>query len=78
MSQRKLEEIIKYLTGHNYPGVWYKSDEEARSAILELFRDAVPQEIHLKCVNDDKDEKEFMGRGWNQCRTETLRNFEKL
>ena len=76
MSQRKLEEIIRNIAGHNYKEVWYKSDEEVRSAILELFRNAVPPERDIAKSGNATLACEDIE--WNLCRTETLRNMSGL
>ena len=73
MSQRKLEEMSNTSIMQQLNFVRHLPDydiDKARSAILELFRSAVPDKYfneHLK-----------MAEGWDACREETLKNMELI
>ena len=63
MSQSKLDEILMAYHNINH------STMACRSAILELFKSAVPEEH-----SGTRD----YATAWNNCRTETLRNMNEL
>ena len=78
MSQSKLLEILFELHEKTYNEavdcVRHVFNVHATySAILELFKSAVPNKRKV----DAPIEADELG-GWNACRTETLRNMEKL
>ena len=68
MSQIKLEEILLTLTDDRIDECC-KQFKDAHSAILELFKSAVPEEH-----SGTRD----YATAWNNCRTETLRNMNEL
>ena len=81
MSQSKLEKILDDLyscgvaRGKGLIYV-YNPQDVARSAILELFKSAVPDEKEVASWADPVEGTRRVG--FNDCRTETLRNMELI
>lgn len=86
--EKKLIDIIRHISGHSYDDTWYKSDEEARAAILELVRGTVPEEVvTLETYNPKihggtslrmSDNQNYFNSGINQYRKEILDRLEGL